>query len=219
MAIVQNPITGRTRKSFGTAVFSKQFGMNTMRTKPSGMKNPNTPAQSSQRSKFFIVVKLVQQVLPFINAAYGGMLKNMSPFNKIVSLILKNAFAGDPPELDHTKVVFCDIEGSSVSSVSLEGQAAQSMEIMWEPNSNSPDELAALLTFILINVTTNKVMIFPDKEPRGSGSTIVTLPADWVGTLTALHVVTLDYSKMVSGNPQMIIQFKAGCDAASTVLA
>jgi len=219
MAIVQNPITGRTRNMFGTAVFSKQFGQNTMRTKPAGMKNPNTPAQSSQRNKFLTVVNLVRQVLPLINAAYAGRLKDMSPFNRIVSLILKTAFSGDPPELDHTKVVFCDIEGSSVSSVSLEGQAAQSMEIMWEPNSNNPDELAALLTFILINVTTNKVMNFPDKESRGSGSTIVTLPADWVGTLTALHVVTFDYSKIVSGNPQTIIQFKAGCDAASTVLA
>lgn len=34
MAIVQNPITGRSRNKFGTAVFSKQYGKNTMRAKP-----------------------------------------------------------------------------------------------------------------------------------------------------------------------------------------
>jgi len=62
MAIVQNPITGRTRNKFGTAVFSKQFGLNTMRTKPEGMKNPNTPAQATQRSKFLTVVYLIRQV-------------------------------------------------------------------------------------------------------------------------------------------------------------
>ena len=40
MAIVQNPITGRTKKTFGTAVFSKQWGKNTMRAKALEVKNP-----------------------------------------------------------------------------------------------------------------------------------------------------------------------------------
>jgi len=217
MAIVQNPITGRTRNKFGTAVFSKQFGHNTMRTKPEGMKNPNTPAQASQRSKFLTVVYLIRQVLTLINAAYAGKIKNMSPFNKVVSLNLKNAFSGDPPELDHTKVVFCDLEGSTVTSVVLTAQPNQIMEVTWEPNSDNPDEQSSLLTFILINTRTNKVMIYPDAVSRNAGSTSITAPADWVNAPTALHVVTYDYSQMNSGQPQKIIQFKAGCDTASAV--
>ena len=42
MAIVQNPITARTKKKFGNAVFSKQFGKNVMRSKPMEVKNPQT---------------------------------------------------------------------------------------------------------------------------------------------------------------------------------
>ncbi len=219
MAIVQNPITGRTRKAFGTAVFSKQFGQNTMRTKPAGVKNPNTVGQVTQRTKFSTIVNLIRQVLPYINAAYTGLLKSMSPFNKIVSLNVKNAFAGTPPVLDHTRLVLCDLEGSSVSNVTLLSLPSRTIDFTWSPNTADPDELASMLTFILINCTTNKVLVFPDIELRSSGSAEINVPEDWVGAQTALHVVTLDYAQAVSGVPRTIIKFKAGCDAASVVQA
>ena len=86
MAIVQNPITGRTRKAFGTAVFSKHYERNTMRSKPIQVSNPRTEGQVMQRSKFAQTVDLIRQVLPVVNGAYSNTLKNMSPFNKIVSI-------------------------------------------------------------------------------------------------------------------------------------
>ena len=86
MAIVQNPITGRTKKKFGTAVFSKQFGKNVMRSKPIEVKNPQTEGQVTQRNKFATTVFLVKQVLPLINDVYAGSLRKMSPFNKITSI-------------------------------------------------------------------------------------------------------------------------------------
>ena len=215
MAIVQNPITGRTRKKFGTAVFSKQFGNNTMRTKPAGVKNPNTIGQSRQRTKFSTIVHLIRQVLPLINSVYAGRLKNMSPFNKIVSINLKNAFTGDPPVLDHTMVVLCDFEGSSVSNVVMKAHPDQVMDITWDPNSTSTDELSTQLTLILINCLTNKVMLFPEVVLRSVGTVQITAPADWVGSQTALHVHALDYSQTVARG---VIKFKAGCDTESIVL-
>jgi hypothetical protein len=70
---------------------------------------------------------------------------------------------------------------------------------------------------ILIDCDTNKVMVYPDVELRSAGSATITAPADWVGNLTALHVLTVDYSQIVAKNPKGIIKFKAGCDAASIV--
>jgi len=217
MAIVQNPITGRTKKKFGTAVFSKQFGKNTMRSKPMDVKNPNTIGQATQRTKFSTIVNLIRQVLTLINSVYAGTLKNMSPFNKIVSINVKNAFTGDPPVLDHTKVILCDFEGSTVNNVTMTAQPNQVMDIAWEPNTTNPDELSTPLTLILINCITNKVMMFPDVDIRSAGSTTITAPADWVGSQTALHVLTVDYSQILAGNPKGIIKYKAGCDADSIV--
>lgn len=217
MAIVQNPITGRTKKKFGTAVFSKQFGKNVMRSKPIEVKNPQTEGQVTQRTKFATTVFLVKQVLPLINNVYAGSLRKMSTFNKITSINVKNAFAGDPPVIDHTKIVLCDFEGSTLNNVSLTGQPNQVMDIAWDPNTQNPDELASLLTFVLFNCTTNRAMIYPDVATRADGSASVVAPSDWVDALTALHVVTTDYTQFVSNMPKRVVKFKAGSDLASKV--
>ncbi len=217
MAIVQNPITGRTKKAFGTAVFSKQFGNNTMRTKAMDVKNPRTEGQVKQRNKFSTIVDLIRQVLPLINEVYAGSLTKMSPYNKITSINVKNAFVGEPPVLDHTLVVLCDFVGSTVQNVTLTGQDDQVMDITWDPATVDADELASLLTFVIFNCDTNKAMIFTDVAARGVGSASVTVPSDWVGAQTALHVVTSDASQILAGKPKKIVKYKAGADLTSIV--
>ncbi|MBU2552930.1 MAG: hypothetical protein KKF98_00625 [Bacteroidetes bacterium] len=217
MAIVQNPITGRTRKAFGTAVFSKSYGNNTMRSKAMDVKNPRTEGQVRQRNKFSTTVELVRQVLALINEVYAGSLTTMSPFNKITSINVKNAFVGDPPELDHTKVVLCDFVGSSVENVTLTGQDDQVMDIAWDPGTTVAADLASLLTFVVFNCTTNKAMIFRDAAVRSAGSASVTVPADWVGAQTAIHVVTSESEVLLAGKPKKIVKFKAGADLSSIV--
>ena len=218
MAIVQNPVTGRTKKKFGTAVFTKSFDKNVMRSKPLEVKNPRTEAQVNHRNKFSTAVSLVRQVKPLINEAYGKSLVTMTPSNKVTGLIMQNAFVGDPPELDHTKVMLCDFVGSMVKNVSLVAQADQVMDITWEPNTTNANELASLLSLVLFNCTTNKAIIFKDVAAREAGLASVNVPASWVGAQTALHVVTTDYDLPLAGVPRKIIEFQAGVDEASVVL-
>jgi hypothetical protein len=74
-----------------------------------------------------------------------------------------------------------------------------------------------MLTFVLFNCTTNKAMIYPDDAARADGSASVTVPIEWVGALTALHIVATDYTQFLSNTPKRVIKFKAGVDLASTV--
>jgi len=217
MAIVQNPITGRTRKSFGTAVFSKSYGNNTMRSKAMDVRNPRTEGQMRQRNKFSITVELVRQVLPLINEVYAGSLTTMSPFNKITSINVKNAFVGEPPVLDHTKVVLCDFVSPSVVNVTLTGQDDQVMDITWDPGTTNADDLASSLTFVLFNCDTNQAIIFRDAALRSAGTASVTVPSDWVGAQTALHVLTSESAVLLAGKPRKDVKFKAGADLSSIV--
>lgn len=217
MAIVQNPITGRSKKSFGTAVFTKSFGRNVMRTKPLEVKNPRTEGQVNQRNKFATIVAIVKQLVTLINEIYGKSLTNMTPSNKVTGINVKNAFAGDPPELDHTKLQLCDFVGSMVRNVTLVAAADQEMDITWTPGTTNADELASKLTFVLFNCETNQAVIFRDAAVRQDGQASITAPAYWVGAQTALHVMTTDYNQTLDGAPKKIIKFQAGADAASVV--
>ncbi len=217
MAIVQNPIIGAARKKFGTAVFYRLYGKNIIRTKPVNIKKSQSPALIALRLKFTTVTKLVLQVLPIIRSVYGSSVKNMTAYNKVVSINMKNAFTGEPPVLDHTKFVFCDLEGSTISDVEITAKPDHVLEVTWDPNTVNTEEMSSLLTFILINCTTNRVMVYRDLVARNAGSVSITAPSEWAGAMTALHVLTYDYSQIVSENPQGIIKFKHGCDAASTV--
>ena len=217
MAIVQNPITGRSKKKFGTAVFSTQFGKNVMRTKPLEVKNPKSDEQVKQRSKFSITVDLVRNVLPLINEVYAGSLKKMSPFNKVTSLIVKNAFVGEPPVLDHTKVDLCNFEGSSVRNVSLLALPNQVMEVSWDPGTNIQEELDSDISFVLFNCSTNKAVIYRDVAPRIDGFATISAPEYWVGDMSALHILTIDVNQKVSNKIMKLLKFKAGADLSSVV--
>lgn len=188
-----------------------------MSSKPSNQKNPKTPAQLKQRSKMRTIIQFVRQVAPLIKLVYANILFDRSSFNKIVGINLKNAFTGDPPVLDHTKVVFCDLEGSTITGVEITAMPNHIMEITWDPNTGNPDEMASLLTFILVNCNTNRVMVYRDLVSRNAGSVSITVPSEWAGAMTALHVLTYDYSQIVLDKPQAIIKFQHGCDPGSTV--
>jgi hypothetical protein len=171
----------------------------------------------NQRNKFATIVAIVKQVVPLLNEVYGKSLTNMTPANKITGINVKNAFAGDPPVLDHTKLVLCDFVGSSIQDVSLTAQLDQAMEINWSPGTTNADELASKLTFVLFNCETNQAVIYRDAAVRQDGQAVIDAPAHWVGSQTALHVMTTDYNQLLEGAPKKIIQFKAGADADSVV--
>ena len=217
MAIVQNPITGRTKKKFGTAVFSKQFDKNTMRTKPISVRNPKTEDQVKQRTKFATTVELIKQVLGEINADYAGSINNMSPFNKITSINVKNAFTGTPPVLDQKKVVLCTFEGSTVDSVIITAEANQVMKIDWSPNTTVAEELASSISFVMFNCTSNESVYFHNVALRSAGTADVTVPKTWVGALTTIHIQTTDFSQILSNAPKQILKYKAQSDLANVV--
>ena len=222
MAIVQNPITGRTCKKFGTAVFSKHYENNTMRSRPIQVANPRTEGQVLQRSKFAQTVDLIRQVLPVVNDAYSNTLKNMSPFNKIVSLNVKNIFAEGTNEIDYTKVQFCDNAGSNVRNVELTCEDDQVVSFIWEPNTINQAELDEPVSIILVNCIKNKAINYPAVALRSESAASVIAPVEWVGDMVAAYFNTTDYT---TSNPKAdgsipkkkVISFKAGADLAKNV--
>jgi hypothetical protein len=221
MAIVQNPITGRTRKKFGTAVFSKQFDQNTMRTRPMQVNNPRTEGQVRQRERFAKIVELVKQVLPLINEVYAGKLTRMSPYNKVVSLNSKAAFIEGTSEIDYTKIRFSDIEGSTVSNVLMTMDADRVVNFTWDADTDVQDELDELVSVVLVNNIKNKALIYNGVAARSEGMASITAPSEWVGDIVSAHFITVDMSAAPNADGTIkgkkIVKYKVGSELADAI--
>ncbi len=102
MAKIKDGIFGK----IGNIVVAHWKGKPYIRSRPSG--NPsNTKAQQNQRSKFGMVVKFVGRILPVINAGFKWRIDEMTERNAAISYIMKNAVAGEKPDLriDYSSVL------------------------------------------------------------------------------------------------------------------
>ena len=218
MGKLNQGILGSARGKIGNVVGAKWKDLNTVRAYQPQVHNPKTIGQVKNRNIFTTTVGLCKQVLPYINEAYGSV-GNMSPYNKAVSYNCKNAFitTGATPTIDHTKVSFCEYDGSSVSNVALTGMIGQVMKLTWSANTTVTEELSSLVSVIFVNCRTNKVVCYKDTIARSASTVSLTVPLIWTGDTVAAHFVTSDYSQMVNNKPKKIIKFKAGADLSSKV--
>ncbi len=83
--IIQNPLTGRTGGSSGTAVFYTAFGKHLARTRPASYKRPSTLTRDIQEGKFAHVVRLSRFFLQQIRIGYHQHHNVRSPWASCIS--------------------------------------------------------------------------------------------------------------------------------------
>lgn len=98
MAVVQNPITGRSKQKYASAIFSTWKGINVLRSLPLTVANPKTPGQLLQREKLSQTVGLYRQLPGVIKVGYRQQAVQKSEYNAFASDTLKNAFTGSTAE-------------------------------------------------------------------------------------------------------------------------
>lgn len=191
MAIVQNPITGRSRGKFATAVFSKQFGKNTMRSKPIQVSNPRTPKQLEQRAKFSLMVELSRMFLPFINTSFTQVAVGMSEFNMFMKTNIRNVITGSYPDytIDFSKLIVAKGTLTGVENGTATAAAGHLLNLTWDDNSGIADALATDIAMVLaINFDKGAVAQDLSTKTRTDGSLALTVPADWVGDKAYVYI-------------------------------
>lgn len=88
MSVVQNPITGRSRGKYSSSIFSKWKGLNTLRSKPLTVNQPNTQSQIDQRSAFATAVMFARQILTMIRYSLKYSAINITEFNQFIRLVI-----------------------------------------------------------------------------------------------------------------------------------
>lgn len=81
MAIVQNPVTGRSKNSFANAIFTTNLGQNVMRSKPLQVANPNTLPQQKARKKLSFLSEQSKALKNALEIGYKKAAIGMYPRN------------------------------------------------------------------------------------------------------------------------------------------
>jgi hypothetical protein len=191
MAIVQNPITGRTKKKFGTAVFSKQFGKNTMRTKPMDVRNPKTHLQKQQRNKFSILVELARLLMGFIRVTFKQVAVGMSQYNAFVQTNISTAISGAFPNfiIDYSLLIVSKGTLKGVFNGAINSDPGQQLFITWDDNSDNGTGLPTDNAVILV-INETKKAIFTDltSATRADGNIVLTVPSSWVNDTVHVYL-------------------------------
>lgn len=81
MAIVQNPVTGRSKNAFANAIFTTLLGKNVMRSKPLQVANPQTIPQQQARKSLGFLSEQAKALKNAIDIGYKKAAVNMYPRN------------------------------------------------------------------------------------------------------------------------------------------
>lgn len=119
MAVVQNPITGRSKQKYASAIFSTWKGINVLRSLPLTVANPKTPLQLLQRAKLAIMVALFRQMPGIVKIGYRQQAVKKSEYNAFASDTLKNAFTGSTTETLEIDLADLSVSKGTMASTQL----------------------------------------------------------------------------------------------------
>ncbi len=206
MAIVENPKIGRARNKLGRTVFFTQWGKNVLRSKPITVKNPKTPAQVKQRMKFKKLMKLLHQVLNYINEAYDDSVPGKSAHSHVMSINLKNCFVENTTSIDPSRFVLCDNDGSFVDNVVLTSTSANTINGTFDSNAQNDEECDDTVKAYGFYAAKNKIWQYQQSATRINGTITLTRPKI-SGLDIAVYFECLDRINLLKGNPKHVIKY------------
>ena len=155
-----------------------------MRSKPTSVTNPRTPAQLAHRAKFSTVIQFLQPLTSFLRIGFKSLAIEMSAFNAAMSYNLRNAIAGIYPDytIDYTSVKVTSGNLPGALNAVITSTIAGEIEFTWEDNSSDAGALADDKAMLVVyNAAKGLCVSVIGGNTRASGSQSVTVPNLFAG--------------------------------------
>ena len=153
MAIIPQGITGPFIGRVGPVVGYVSRGKAVMRGRPdlSKSRKPST-LQRQQHAKFSLMNKFLAPIIPFLNETKKTVDIDLTGYNKAFSYNVKNAIAGDYPELiiDYNMVLLSRGDLPNVKSSQAESLSPGQITFHWINNSGTGLALPNDKSFIAV---------------------------------------------------------------------
>ncbi len=202
MSKVSKGIYSNSSGKLGNVVFSSWKGIEYVRSKPSVIRNPRTPGQEMQRSKFALLSGIIYPLLPFIRIGFGGYAIRMSACIAAMSYNIKNAVTGTPPDpvIDFEKLTFSRGLLPGVKNAWCKLANEKSVELDWDKGplpagAGNDDSIMA----IVYNETKNESLYIPHLATRAKGKAVIDLSTAEAGDIVHYYLSVMDMIKALSG--------------------
>ena len=171
MAISQNFLTGRMRKSAGGTRFSTWRGLNVVASKPMEVRQNVTPAVELNRSKMSVVGKFVSQMGSFAKVAYDLGIAKTTPFADTVKFFRTRMLDDLKLDVSLLKGASFGTGNVSVGNFSHLTTSVQNFEIEMYFDENVWGTSNIRVQYIVFNDKMTKVCVFnEDVTPTGTAS-------------------------------------------------
>ena len=205
MAIVQNPITGRSSGTYAGAVFATQFGKNVIRSKPVSVSVSQSDASKLARQKFKALAAAVKELSPALNTFFTSKDFNMPVSSYFIGQAYDRAVSGTLGNVvvDYSKLIV------PADSLGLAQYITLFMDIGEIEVVLATASVAGLigsdntLDLACYNATTGKLV-----------SVVTGLSSASTGTFINSTLIGGEDTLMVFAKPSKVVKFKANSELA-----
>ena len=180
MAISQNFLTGRMRKSAGGTRFSSWRGLNIVASKPMEIRQNVTPAVQLNRNKMSVIGKLVSKLNPYVGLFYSLGISKTTPFADTVKFF-RNRLT-DSLKFDASMFTNASFGTGNTPSPTYHFSNISISDIELNPSNISPlwgtDNVISTVT--VVNETGTKIYVEEAVYPIGNAFSISLASSDFV---------------------------------------
>ena len=207
MSTINQGILGGFSGKVGTVIGGSWKGISYMRSIPTSVSNPRTPAQVEQRAKFSAVGKFLHPLTAFLRVGFKSAAIKMSAYNAAMSFNLKNAITGIYPafDIDYSKVLISQGTLPGALNPATVSATAGTVRFTWENNSwetdASTDDQAVLVVY---NPAKQAAVSVIGAIARSVGSQTITLPNSFTGDQVQCYIAFQNANQSVISNSQYV---------------
>lgn len=177
MAVVQNPLIGRSRGSVSGNVFYTNGGQNVVRSKPVSVKPSNTDRQVAQRAALSTMVLLFSSLSALIRIGFRNKVARLSAYNAFVSKNLTSIFDFTAaPEVTANGSVLKISNGSLTPTVVTWAANNDEFTFTWPTAVAAPDQAASdMIALVMVNSDCSAARVISAGVARSTGTLVVDL--------------------------------------------
>lgn len=181
MAIPQNTLIGRTRRSIGNVEFSSWKGINVMKSKPITVANPRTDLQVLQRSKLSQIVAIARMVSGAYQLGYVQQAVKQSTYNAFVSYNVRNAFGfGELDNISFNESKLKVARGTIQANTEILGvvdKVAGTIKLVWNKDRLATGQSANDQICVAVKIRFyNGYVVFNRMALRSEGEVLLVFP-------------------------------------------